>query len=107
MEKHITHLFGHIADFALILLAGSFVYSGLQFKQAKALRKVFTVFDWILSFGIAGFTGVMAVIGAYTLGVTNEVALLWILGAGAVMGLKSFNMMFDAMAEQILKMRKK
>lgn len=107
MIKHIEHLVGHIADFALIILAGSTVYAGLQHKYAKSINIAFTVFDWVMSLGVAGFTGVMSAMGAYAIGVNNELALLWISGAGAVLGLKSFNVMFDIMGDYIIKIRGK
>lgn len=104
---HKQHLIGHFADFAMVVAFGAFVHASLQHKQARALRVTFTILDWFISFTIAGFTGTMAILGGTASGVTSEPALIWLGGAGAVLGLKSFNVMFDIAAEYVVKTRGK
>ena len=93
-----AHLVGHYSTLIALIGFGSIVHAVVQYNESRLLGKPFRRLDFLIAIILAGFSGLMFSMSAAYL-TESELAVYWVGGMGAFLGLKGLNRLTDVMIE--------
>lgn len=107
-HNHITQLKDLLYHWGVVLpllIFSATAHAMLQWKRAKDFKEEFTMLDFAIAMIISGFAGMMFGLGAAYL-LEDKLAILWLSGMGAFLGLRGLNRLADVALDVLMRSKK-